>query len=161
MRFSLALSAFLSLSMTAAAAPAFAAGPDAAKRGAAYSTGQIQRIGPDALQRRLTNAKGVSLVDKLKVVARVRKFTEAFYWYHVGKGRRSLAQLRAHFGKLHWQIATLVQDANPKLYADLVQSRAALWQAFADPKLFETGFGRDTIKRIEGRDPQLARERGR
>ncbi len=161
MRRRLAVSTVLGLSLCAAAAPALAADSDAATRGKTYSTGQIQRIGPDALQKRLTDAKGVALVQKLKIVARVRKFTEAFYWYHEGQGQRTLAQLRGRFDVLLRYIANTVRDDNPKLYADLVRSRAGLWQSFANPKLFETGFGRDTIKRLEGRDPQLAQDRGR
>lgn len=158
MHYRLAVSAILGLSMTALAGPALAAGPEG---GTVYTASQIQGIGPDALQRRLTAAKGVSLAQKLQVVARVRSFTEAVYWYHTGKSGQSLAALRARFGGLHRQIATLIQGANPKLYADLVQSRASLWQGFADPNLFKTGFGRGTIKRLEGRAPQLANGQGR
>ncbi|MEQ8699780.1 MAG: hypothetical protein RLT05_24875 [Bauldia litoralis] len=156
MRLPLAVSAIIGLSMAATIAQtgqALAAGPTG---GTAYSTSQIQRLGPDALQRRLTGAKGVGLVQKLQVAARVRSFTESVYWYHKGESEQSLAALRARFDALHGQIADLVEGSNPTLHADLVRSRAALWQAFANPKLFRTGFGRDTIKRLEGRDPQLA-----
>jgi hypothetical protein len=161
MRHRFAISAVLGLSICAVGAPALSAGAQAASRGTTYSTGQIQRIGPAALQKRLTDAKGIGLVQKLKVVARVRTFTEAFYWYHKGRSQQSLAQLRGRFNVLHRHIANLVKDDNPQLHADLVRSRAGLWQSFANARLFRTGFGRGTIKRLEGRAPELADSQGR
>jgi hypothetical protein len=152
-----AVSAIVGLSMTALAAPAFAAGPNAATAPAsAYTAGQFQRLGAAAFKRKLRAAKGVGLVQKLKVAAQVNRFAEDFYWFHKGKGGKTLAQLRARFDAIHAYVANLVAPENPALHAILMRSRAALWRAFANRRLYAAGFGRNVIRRIEGRAPQLA-----
>jgi hypothetical protein len=157
MRARSAVSAIVGLSMTALATPAFAAGSKAATAPAtAYTTSQVQRLGAAAFKRKLRAAKGVGLIQKLKVAALVNRFAVDFYWFHKGKGGKTLAQLRARFNTIHAYVAKLVAPENPALHATLMRSRAALWRAFADRRLYAAGFGHNVIRRIEGHDAQLA-----
>jgi hypothetical protein len=154
MRRRFAVSAILGLSMTALAAPASVAGPKSAQA-------PTRHLSAAAFKHKLAAADGVSLTQKLRVASRVQQFSEDVYWYHKGKSDQSLAQLHARFNKIFRYVVGLVADRDPALHATLVNSRTALWHAFADKARFLAGFGRKIAKRLDGRDPQLAANQGR
>lgn len=138
--------------LTVAAAPGIAgdAARTAAPAIAAHVAGSIGQLDIEALKGRLRQVRGVSLLTKLDLANRVNRFTEDFYWFHKGGSGRSLDEMRGRFDRLHARIADALAGKDEGLHGMLVQSRDALWRAFADRRLYAEGVGRKVIERIEG-----------
>lgn len=60
----------------------------------------------------------------------------AFRGYHNGQGTATLTELRRSYEMLLMKVLSLLQDSDPTLAKDIVQSRAAIWGILADPAKF-------------------------
>jgi len=75
-------------------------------------------------------------MTKLSLKNQVDDLLAAFRAYHKGQGTRTLAELRRSYDMLLLKVLSLLQDSDPTLAADIVQSRAAIWGILADPRKF-------------------------
>jgi hypothetical protein len=75
-------------------------------------------------------------MTKLSLKNEVDDLLAEFRAYHSGHGKATLAELRRSYDMLLLKVLTLLQDGDPPLARDIVQSRTAIWGILADPRKF-------------------------
>lgn len=89
-----------------------------------------------SLGTRLRQTRAIGVMTKLSLKNEADDLLEAFRAYHSGHGKATLAELRRSYDMLLLKVLTLLQDGDPPLARDIVQSRAAIWGILSDPRKF-------------------------
>ena len=76
------------------------------------------------------------MLTKLSLKNQADDLVVALRAYHKGQGTATLAGLRRSYDMLLLKVLSLLQDSDPALARDIVQSRAAIWGILADPRKF-------------------------
>jgi hypothetical protein len=90
-----------------------------------------------SLATRLKQTRAIGVLTKLSLRNQVDDLLEKFRAYHSQQGRATLPELRRSYDMLMLKVLALLQDSDPPLARDIVQSRAAIWGILADPRKFE------------------------
>jgi hypothetical protein len=93
----------------------------------------------DSLGTRLKQTKAIGVLTKLSLKNQVDDLLAKFRAYHARQGAATLPELRRSYDMLLLKVLSLLQDSDPPLARDIVQSRAAIWGILADPKKFNEG----------------------
>ena len=89
-----------------------------------------------SLGTRLRQTKAIGTLTKLSLKNQVDDLLGKFRAYHKRQGTATLPELRRSYDMLLLKVLTLLQDSDPPLARDIVQSRAAIWGILADPRKF-------------------------
>jgi hypothetical protein len=89
-----------------------------------------------SLAARLRHAKTIGMLAKLSVKSQADALLDQFRAYHRRQGPATLPELRTSYDTLLMKVLSIVQDSDPPLARDIVQSRAAIWDILADPRKF-------------------------
>ena len=89
-----------------------------------------------SLATRLRETRAIGVLTKLSLKNQVDDLLVAFRAYHKGQGKATLVELRRSYDMLLLKVLSLLQDSDPALARDIVQSRAAIWGMLADPRKF-------------------------
>ena len=89
-----------------------------------------------SLGTRLKQTKAIGVLTKLSLKNQVDDLLAKFRAYHTRQGAATLPELRRSYDMLLLKVLSLLQDSDPPLARDIVQSRAAIWGVLADPKKF-------------------------
>jgi len=89
-----------------------------------------------SLGTRLRQTKAIGTLTKLSIKNQVDDLLEKFRAYHKRQGTATLPELRRSYEMLLLKVLSLLQDSDPTLARDIVQSRAAIWGILADPRKF-------------------------
>jgi hypothetical protein len=88
------------------------------------------------LGTRLRETRAIGVLTKLSLKNQADDLVVAFRAYHKGQGKATLAELRRAYDMLLLKVLSLLQDSDPALARDIVQSRAAIWGILTDPRKF-------------------------
>jgi len=89
-----------------------------------------------SLGTRLRQTKAIGTLTKLSLKNQVDDLLGKFRAYHKRQGTATLPELRRSYEMLLLKVLSLLQDSDPTLARDIVQSRAAIWGILADPRKF-------------------------
>jgi len=89
-----------------------------------------------ALEKRLKETNAIGVFTKLTLKNQVDALLEKFRAYYQGRIKTTLDQLRQPYDQLLMKVLSLLQDTDPPLARDIVQSREAIWGILTDPKKF-------------------------
>lgn len=89
-----------------------------------------------SLGTRLRQTKAIGTLTKLSLKNQVDDLVDKFRAYHKRQGTATLPELRRSYDMLLLKVLSLLQDSDPSLARDIVQSRAAIWGILADPRKF-------------------------
>jgi hypothetical protein len=89
-----------------------------------------------SLGTRLKQTRAIGVLTKLSLKNQVDDLLEKFRAYHKQQGTATLPELRRAYDMLLLKVLSLLQDSDPPLARDIVQSRAAIWGILADPRKF-------------------------
>jgi len=89
-----------------------------------------------SLGTRLRQTKAIGTLTKLSLKNQVDDLLDKFRAYHKRQGSATLPELRRSYDMLLLKVLSLLQDSDPPLARDIVQSRAAIWGILADPRKF-------------------------
>ena len=89
-----------------------------------------------SLGTRLRETRAIGVMTKLSLKNQADDLVAAFRAYHKRQGKATLAELRRSYDMLLLKVLSLLQDSDPALARDIVQSRAAIWGILADPRKF-------------------------
>jgi hypothetical protein len=89
-----------------------------------------------SLELRLRQTKAIGVMTKLSLKNQVDDLLNRFRAYHKRQGAATLPELRRSYDMLLLKVLSLLQDSDPPLARDIVQSRAAIWGILADPRKF-------------------------
>ncbi len=89
-----------------------------------------------SLGTRLRQTKAIGMLTKLSLKNQVDDLLGKFRAYHKRQGTATLPELRRSYDMLLLKVLSLLQDSDPSLARDIVQSRAAIWGILADPRKF-------------------------
>jgi outer membrane biosynthesis protein TonB len=89
-----------------------------------------------ALEKRLKETSAIGVFTKLTLKNQVDALLEKFRGYYQGRIKTTLDQLRQPYDQLLMKVLSLLQDSDPPLARDIVQSREAIWGILSDPKKF-------------------------
>jgi hypothetical protein len=90
----------------------------------------------ESLGTRLKQTRAIGMLTKLSLKNQVDDLLAKFRAYHSRQGAATLPELRRSYDMLLLKVLSLLQDSDPPLARDIVQSRAAIWGILADPKKF-------------------------
>lgn len=122
---------------TIAAAPVPPAAPKAVTAPAPVASPPVRApLDLDSLGTRLKQTKAIGVLTKLSLKNQVDDLLAKFRAYHARQGAATLPELRRSYDMLLLKVLSLLQDSDPPLARDIVQSRAAIWGILADPKKF-------------------------
>ena len=89
-----------------------------------------------SLGTRLRQTRAIGTLTKLSLKNQVDDLLGKFRAYHKRQGTATLPELRRSYDMLLLKVLSLLQDSDPPLARDIVQSRAAIWAILADPRKF-------------------------
>ena len=89
-----------------------------------------------SLEKRLKDTNAIGVFTKLTLKNQVDALLEKFRGYYQGRIKTTLDQLRQPYDQLLMKVLSLLQDTDPPLARDIVQSREAIWGILTDPKKF-------------------------
>lgn len=123
--------------------PAIAPTPAPAPKDVSKAT-QAPAVSPPAaapldfasLGTRLRQTRAIGTLTKLSLKNQVDDLLGKFRAYHKRQGTATLPELRRSYDMLLLKVLSLLQDSDPPLARDIVQSRAAIWAILADPRKF-------------------------
>ncbi len=90
----------------------------------------------DLLEQRLRETKAIGVFTKLALKNQVDDLLDKFRDFYQGRSNTSLAQLRQPYEMLILKVLALLQDSDPALARDLVESREAIWKVLSDREKF-------------------------
>jgi hypothetical protein len=90
-----------------------------------------------SLEKRLKETNAIGVFTKLTLKNQVDALLEQFRGYYQGRVKTTLAQLRQPYDQLLMKVLSLLQDTDPPLAHDIVQSREAIWSILSDPDKFD------------------------
>ncbi len=89
-----------------------------------------------SLETRLRETKAIGVFTKLSLKNQVDDLLDQFRAFHKRQTQATLPQLRQSYDLLLLKVLSLLQDSDPPLARDIVQSRAAIWGILSNPKKF-------------------------
>jgi hypothetical protein len=89
-----------------------------------------------SLGTRLRQTQAIGVMTKLSLKNQADDLLAAFRAYHSGRSKETLAELRRSYDMLLLKVLSLLQDSDPSLAKDIVQSRSAIWGILSDPRKF-------------------------
>ena len=89
-----------------------------------------------SLEKRLKETNAIGVLTKITLKNQVDDLLAKFRAYYQGQLKASLAELRQPYETLLLKVLSLLQDSDPALASDIVQSREAIWGILSDPKKF-------------------------
>jgi len=89
------------------------------------------------LVKRLKETDAIGVFTKLTLKNQVDTLLEQFRGYYQGRVKTSLDQLRQPYDQLLMKVLSLLQDSDPPLAREIVQSREAIWSILSDPEKFD------------------------
>lgn len=89
-----------------------------------------------SLGTRLRQTRTIGVLTKLSVKNEADDLLDEFRAYHRQQGAATLPDLRRSYEMLLLKVLSLVQDGDPPLAQDIVQSRTAIWNILSDPRKF-------------------------
>lgn len=113
----------------------------AAPEDAATGTEVEQATAPldlDLLEKRLKETRAIGLFTKLALKNQVDDLLEKFRAYYQGRSNATPSQLRQPYEMLIMKVLALLQDSDPPLARDILDSREAIWTILTDPEKFAT-----------------------
>ena len=119
-----------------ASTPAPAPPPAPASTPAASPPAAAAPLDFASLGTRLRQTKAIGTLTKLSLKNQVDDLLDKFRAYHKRQGSATLPELRRSYDMLLLKVLSLLQDSDPPLARDIVQSRAAIWGILADPRKF-------------------------
>lgn len=90
----------------------------------------------DSLEKRLRETSAVGVFTKLSLKNQVDDLLDKFRDFYQGRSTATLQQLRQNYDMLITKVLALLQDGDPPLARDILESREAIWKVLADPKQF-------------------------
>ena len=75
-------------------------------------------------------------MTKLSLKNQVDDLLDQFRAYHKRQARTTLGELRERYDLLLLKVLSLLQDSDPPLARDIVQSRNAIWSILSNPQKF-------------------------
>ena len=75
-------------------------------------------------------------MTKISLKNQVDDLLDQFRAYHKRQARTTLAELRESYDLLLLKVLSLLQDSDPPLARDIVQSRNAIWSILSNPQKF-------------------------
>ena len=76
------------------------------------------------------------MFTKISLKNQVDDLLDQFRAYHKRQTRATLPELQESYNLLLLKVLSLLQDSDPPLARDIVQSRAAIWGILSNPKKF-------------------------
>ncbi|HEX9801816.1 MAG TPA: hypothetical protein VGB35_01035 [Gammaproteobacteria bacterium] len=113
----------------------------AAAEDAATGTEVEQATAPldlELLEKRLKETRAIGLFTKLALKNQVDDLLEKFRAYYQGRSNATPSQLRQPYELLIMKVLALLQDSDPPLARDILDSREAIWTILTDPEKFAT-----------------------
>lgn len=113
----------------------------AAAEDAAPGTEVEQATAPldlELLEKRLKETSAIGLFTKLALKNQVDDLLEKFRAYYQGRSSATPSQLRQPYELLIMKVLALLQDSDPPLARDILDSREAIWTILTDPEKFAT-----------------------
>jgi hypothetical protein len=89
-----------------------------------------------SLEARLRQTQAIGVLTKLSLKNQVDDLLVKFRAYHKRQGTATLAELRRNYDMLLLKVLSLLQDDDPALARDVINSRAAIWSILEDPRKF-------------------------
>jgi cytoskeletal protein RodZ len=89
------------------------------------------------LVKKLKETEAIGVFTKLTLKNQVDSLLEQFRGYYQGRVKTSLDQLRQPYDQLLMKVLSLLQDSDPPLAREIVQSREAIWGILSDPDKFD------------------------
>lgn len=111
----------------------------AAAEDAAPGTEVEQATAPldlELLEKRLKETSAIGLFTKLALKNQVDDLLDKFRDFYQGRSNASLAQLRQPYEMLIMKVLALLQDSDPTLANELLESREAIWKVLSDREKF-------------------------
>ena len=90
----------------------------------------------ESLESRLKETRAIGLFTKLALKNQVDDLLDRFRAHYQGRSNTSPAQLRQPFELLIMKVLAILQDNDPLLAHDILDSREAIWEVLADPEKF-------------------------
>jgi len=90
----------------------------------------------NSLETRLRETSALGVFTKLALKNQVNDLLDKFRAYYQGRASITLAQLRQPYDMLIMKVLALIQNDDPPLAKDIMNSREAIWSVLADPKKF-------------------------
>lgn len=90
----------------------------------------------DLLEKRLRETSAIGIFTKLALKNQVDDLLDNFRAFYQGRSKVSLPQLRQNYEMLIMKVLALLQDSDPTLARDILDSREAIWKVLADPEQF-------------------------
>ncbi len=75
-------------------------------------------------------------MTKISLKNQVDDLLDQFRAYHKRQARTTLPELRQSYDLLLLKVLSLLQDSDPPLARDIVQSRNAIWSILSNPQKF-------------------------
>lgn len=89
-----------------------------------------------SLKTRLRDTKAIGVFTKISLKNQVDDLLGQFRAYHKRQSSAPLVDLRQSYDMLLLKVLSLLQDSDPPLARDIVQSRAAIWGILSNPQKF-------------------------
>jgi hypothetical protein len=89
-----------------------------------------------SLKTRLRDTRAIGVFTKLSLKNQVDDLLGQFRAYHKRQSATPLAELRQSYDMLLLKVLSLLQDSDPPLARDIVQSRTAIWGILSNPQKF-------------------------
>lgn len=90
----------------------------------------------ESLERRLKETRAIGIFTKLALKNQMDDLLDRFRTHYQGRSNTSPAQLRQPFELLIMKVLAILQDNDPLLAHDILDSREAIWEVLADPEKF-------------------------
>jgi hypothetical protein len=117
--------------------PTVSSPPAPTKTLAAQGRGKVApALDLNSLETRLRETSALGVFTKLALKNQVNDLLDKFRAYYQGRASTTLAQLRQPYDMLIMKVLALIQNDDPPLAKDILNSREAIWSVLADPKKF-------------------------
>ncbi len=90
----------------------------------------------DLLEKRLRETRAIGVFTKLALKNQVDDLLDKFQAFYQGHSSKTLDQLRQPYEMLMMKVLALLQDSDPPLARDILDSREAIWEMLSDPEKF-------------------------
>ncbi|WP_322629169.1 hypothetical protein [Halothiobacillus sp.] len=117
--------------------PTVSSPPAPTKTAVAQGGGKVApALDLNSLETRLRETSALGVFTKLALKNQVNDLLDKFRAYYQGRASTTLAQLRQPYDMLIMKVLALIQNGDPPLAKDILNSREAIWSVLADPKKF-------------------------
>ena len=89
-----------------------------------------------SLEKRLKETSAIGIFTKLALKNQVDDLLDKFRDFYQGRSNASLSQLRQPYEMLIMKALAILQDGDPVLARDILESREAIWKVLTDREKF-------------------------